>query len=212
MSLRDVAAMLPAERDTFLSDPDNFKQALGSMRSDLGGMTYEEMMQVMTSLDDDPICKDSEGRTLCDKHKREVCQVCCIDHRVGNTLRVRFADRETSEKDIAAIQSEFYAESDAFHANMRARGIAVVGGTQRMQDLFDDFTGGRWAPSRGKASPKTQRMAFHSCAGCGVGGFADRPLLVCGRCRTVSYCSVDCQKQAWKKHKTTCHATTKGSA
>jgi len=26
----------------------------------------------------------------------------------------------------------------------------------------------------------------------------------CGRCRTASYCSVECQKQHWKVHKNNC--------
>jgi len=40
------------------------------------------------------------------------------------------------------------------------------------------------------------------CARCGGPG---KPrLLVCGACKSASYCSVGCQKEDWKKHKPTC--------
>lgn len=165
-------------------------------------MTPEEMMHIVTALDDDPICEDSSGKVLCEKHKREVCQICCCDHRVGNVLRHRFHGRKLSESTIATVQAEFYAESDAFHAAMRARGLQVVGGTARMQELFDEFTGGRWKPVASVG--KTDRVAVHVCAGCGTGGVQERPLLLCGRCRSVSYCSVGCQRKAWAEHKPAC--------
>ena len=41
------------------------------------------------------------------------------------------------------------------------------------------------------------------CQKCG--GLGIPKLLVCGRCKGASYCSVDCQKADWKSHKGTCH-------
>ena len=202
MDLRSIAAMTSEERDAYLSIPENFERAMSAMQNDLRTMTPEEMMQITAGLDDNPICEDASGRVLCERHKREICQICCTDQRVGNVLRARFKDREPSEADIAAVQAGFYAESDAFHAAMRARGLQVVGGTQRMQDLFDEFTGGRWKPQGGVKS--TTRMPVHTCAACGAGGFPESPLQVCSRCRSVSYCSIACQKRAWKAHKPAC--------
>ena len=40
------------------------------------------------------------------------------------------------------------------------------------------------------------------CARCG--GPGKPKLLVCGACKNSSYCSVGCQKEDWKKHKSTC--------
>ena len=40
------------------------------------------------------------------------------------------------------------------------------------------------------------------CAQCG--GPGKPKLLVCGGCRSISYCSAGCQKEDWKKHKPTC--------
>jgi len=48
--------------------------------------------------------------------------------------------------------------------------------------------------------------AAHSaeqCGGCG-GQFTARELKRCVRCRSVSYCSIACQKDAWKDHKVEC--------
>ena len=44
-----------------------------------------------------------------------------------------------------------------------------------------------------------------SCAHCGVQGVeASVPLKLCTRCKQAWYCGVECQKAAWKGHKTTC--------
>jgi len=37
-------------------------------------------------------------------------------------------------------------------------------------------------------------------------GYDDPPLKVCSRCRKARYCSVDCQRSAWKEHKPNCKA------
>jgi hypothetical protein len=49
----------------------------------------------------------------------------------------------------------------------------------------------------GFKGPATQR-----CAHCG--GPGKPKLLDCGGCKSISYCSVGCQKGDWKKHKPTC--------
>jgi hypothetical protein len=40
-----------------------------------------------------------------------------------------------------------------------------------------------------------------TCACCGA---TDLKLMLCTRCRDVSYCSRDCQAQDWKAHKAVC--------
>lgn len=42
-----------------------------------------------------------------------------------------------------------------------------------------------------------------TCAGCHT-RFEDRKLLKCSTCKTIRYCSVDCQKQDWTNHKQVC--------
>ena len=64
--------------------------------------------------------------------------------------------------------------------------IESVGGiTDKMMQQFD------------KESKERDR-----CARCG--GPGKPKLLVCGACKSTSYCSVGCQKEDWKKHKLTC--------
>jgi len=43
------------------------------------------------------------------------------------------------------------------------------------------------------------------CAACGRDKRDDdKPLLMCARCKEEKYCSTDCQKKRWKKHKREC--------
>ena len=47
----------------------------------------------------------------------------------------------------------------------------------------------------------SSRRCKRRCAACGI---EERKLRRCARCRTVSYCSVDCQRQHWPEHKQRC--------
>jgi hypothetical protein len=48
---------------------------------------------------------------------------------------------------------------------------------------------------------------YHCCAGCGFFEFAlPFPLQVCGQCRSVFYCSKECQKEHWAIHSMICTA------
>ncbi len=59
-----------------------------------------------------------------------------------------------------------------------------------------------------KPSRRTQRMKILqkfpiSCHMCGKFE-KESTLLLCGRCKRVRYCSVECQREEWKVHKTSC--------
>ncbi|CEO95491.1 hypothetical protein PBRA_004217 [Plasmodiophora brassicae] len=49
-------------------------------------------------------------------------------------------------------------------------------------------------------------MDKSACATCGAS--KDKPLRMCQRCMSVKYCSRDCQKADWKKHKKECRSAT----
>ncbi|KAJ7088530.1 hypothetical protein B0H15DRAFT_800980 [Mycena belliarum] len=47
-----------------------------------------------------------------------------------------------------------------------------------------------------------------ACGHCQVNASSlAQPLRVCGGCRNQKYCSTECQKHAWKKHKVVCKKT-----
>ncbi|GFH55173.1 hypothetical protein CTEN210_11649 [Chaetoceros tenuissimus] len=46
-------------------------------------------------------------------------------------------------------------------------------------------------------------MASQTCAKCNIVDL-ERPLLVCAKCKSVGYCSKECQVTDWKKHKVEC--------
>ncbi|TFK74181.1 hypothetical protein BDN72DRAFT_103975 [Pluteus cervinus] len=65
--------------------------------------------------------------------------------------------------------------------------------------------------ARNDQNPRTVDAAKDVCSGCGKTAAelskAGKPkLMVCGRCKTVSYCSQECQRAAWKNHKQRCNA------
>ena len=50
------------------------------------------------------------------------------------------------------------------------------------------------------------QQTVESCANVGCTTLAAGKLLLCARCESVKYCSVECQKQHWEKsHKASCH-------
>lgn len=65
--------------------------------------------------------------------------------------------------------------------------------------------------NRSPRAPRTQatqsqsQSQEESCLKCGAATTkAGNPLLRCSKCKTVKYCSPDCQKKDWKKHKQMC--------
>ena len=60
------------------------------------------------------------------------------------------------------------------------------------------------ALARGRPLVDTPNCSCPGCTQCGV--------LLCSRCKTVRYCSSECQKSHWKTHKKLCCATVDASA
>eukprot|EP00977_Amphora_coffeiformis_P022399 scaffold10860_cov182-Amphora_coffeaeformis.AAC.16 len=67
-------------------------------------------------------------------------------------------------------------------------------GGRQTQDLYDKVVA--------KPTAKDTRAENFTCAYCHK--TSTKKLLCCARCKTVSYCGKDCQKAAWKAHKTQC--------
>lgn len=111
---------------------------------------------------------DSKGRMYCKAHRREVCHVCCVDHRFCNELAAA-----EGEVDVDALNEKHDALQGAEHAAMAQQAAAegarggVVLGTPEAQRLYD---------------AAASRPGQHACAQCGSRG--DK-LLICSRCKAA---------------------------
>lgn len=138
---------------------------------------------------------DKKGRMYCGTHRREVCHVCCVDHRPTNEIAM--AEGDVDAHAVYQRQDKImHAEHAAMvqqHANEGGEGPVVLGG-EHSQRLFNVA-----------ASSPGQR----SCANCGI---RSDKLLKCARCKAAWYCSKDCQKAQYPAHKSICKATVAGAA
>merc|ERR1719253_613539 len=64
-------------------------------------------------------------------------------------------------------------------------------GGEESQHIYDEYVSG--------PKQKENRSDFFTCDYCGKTD--TKKLMVCARCKKVSYCSKDCQKAAWPAHK-----------
>ena len=138
---------------------------------------------------------DSHNRMLCGKHRREVCQLCCVDHRITNEIM-----KIGKDADIDAIMARHDRIQRAEHRAMAQLHIAQGGngtitlGTEECQRLYDEV-----------ASRPGQQM----CLYCGM---KSDKLQLCRQCKEARYCNQECQKKDWKSHKKSCKAKAKALA
>ena len=94
-------------------------------------------------------------------------------------------------KDADLKYKDGVPEFTAFDSGSSSRGLERQLNTHD-KDCFDQQT----VRSSVVKDPRVERV----CASCG----SPNNLKSCARCKTVSYCSVACQKAAWKSHKQLC--------
>lgn len=139
---------------------------------------------------EDDIITASDGLVYCKAHQREVCYVCCCDHRFTNDIaRARNADEEP---DFDAIDAKIARAQEAEHGAMLAAKAAEGGrgplylGSEESERMYQAVAA---APSQ------------RECTVCGMRG--DR-LKICSRCRTAHYCSREHQLEHFPAHKREC--------
>ena len=65
---------------------------------------------------------------------------------------------------------------------------------------------------RAHKSDRAQKLEESSCAECGAKPPGKKRLNRCVGCSIVEYCSIACQKKAWKGHKVACRLTASNNA
>lgn len=138
---------------------------------------------------------DAKGLMYCGRHRREVCHICCVDHRFCNeiVLADEDPDMDALNDKHDRLQAVEHAAIAQQHAAEGGQGPIMLG-TEESQRLFD-----------AAASRPAQRI----CAQCSMRG--DK-LQRCSKCQEAYYCSVDCQKAHWPAHKKACKAAAKAAA
>lgn len=137
---------------------------------------------------------DSRGRMYCKPHRREVCHICCVDHRMTNeiVLAGEGADVEAISQWNEALQTVEHSAMLEQHRLEGNQGPLTLGG-EESQRLFDAVA---------------SKPGGHKCEHCGL---QSDKLLLCGRCNAVRYCSKECQVSHYPQHKTDCRNSVPNS-
>lgn len=101
-------------------------------------------------------------------------------------------------KDGGGLESTVYDAMSIFNILPRVL-VSAAGVTVILDLIVQEGSGGEAASTTTPATPQ-QDKPTKSCDECGKTGH----LRLCSACRTVSYCSVECQKKDWPVHKTSC--------
>jgi hypothetical protein len=134
------------------------------------------------------------------------CQVAVWDkHRSTCKAIARGSEMAKEEAGEAAFVESMKAQLG--HEGARAGGEAGAGaGAGALAAPPAPAPVGATAPD-GQGAVTQQACCYADC--CTPMQLMPKKLLVCTRCRTVKYCSVDCQRAHWKEHRRQCGTSTK---
>jgi MYND finger len=138
---------------------------------------------------------DRKGFVHCFVHRREACDVCCIDNRITNALHKLGPDY--TEEQYNAVCEENERMQEAEHAAVLA-GMAEHrknhGNTSTRFELGSD----EWHKV---SEGLTTLPPTGTCLNCMS---TPKKLQQCARCRVAKYCNSECQKEHWPQHKQSC--------
>ena len=118
-----------------------------------------------------------------------------VAQRATRLLRRMLLDIRALRKHVAAGSETAAA---ALHAAQRARSADARQALTQLCDLAQLSRGTSAPQEPGAEAPQPQIQ--HLCAGCNATG----KMHACSRCKSVHYCSKECQKREWRAHKLVC--------
>ncbi len=96
----------------------------------------------------------------------------------------------------------------AAYDRLQASGIEV----RRELELSSQETRARFNASLAKAQEDIAARGLQSCAHCGAREVHVKQFKRCSACKTIAFCSRDCQLANWPQHKAACKAARKAAA
>lgn len=130
----------------------------------------------------------------------------------GNGGNVEGADGPSESTDVAVASRSYGSGRITFFGdvNCEAETCALIA-------AFAGNSGGSNEEESGVSEAGSSRQSEsvgQQCAGCGRGEEGDGSVRLkrCGRCRSVRYCSVDCQRADYKQHKPLCLSIANSNA
>ena len=117
-------------------------------------------------------------------------------------LPTKHQDDQVTYEDSNTKSSNFTAPTIpalafALHETERARqrGLPVLSGESTSTSISSDCS-------------SDEEYSLLHCGNCGTEATTDKHLLLCGKCFQQHYCSKECHKAHWSKHKKRCPALT----
>jgi len=157
------------------------------LNDDISMDEINKMMQEMTGRKklNPKVYVDEDGYTYCDEHRLEHCDICCMSFTLPNKFR----------KNELKTGRSIEEDDEAFEKISKKH--SVKSGHETMSLL---------SASQGKPIRSAEALVYNkqmnkTCQHCGKTVVKS---LRCSKCKITVYCSKECQRVAWKQHKSEC--------
>ena len=155
-------------------------------------------MTTTENFDESKLAKPEDWAALDDFNEDDI--IAAMSARVEETW---LATKQELEREKAGTQEKRVRSEAELKAMARVAALAEENAAERAAEQAAERAVAVSAPPP-PAPPAAPSDGAPACAACGGGAPPGKKLKRCTGCRQVSYCSVECQRAAWKAHKPFC--------